>query len=657
MVGTETEAMRTQEPRRRRPARVVLIPVLGVLALAVAGAAIVAFATMGIRPDLERGRRALEDGRRALLAGDVGTADRAFIRARTSFARATSAAGSGLGTLADSVPVLGRTFDVATALADAGRHAAAAGLAITDGIGELPGGIDALAPTGGALPVDAFGELAGSLERAGAEAERAVRLVRSSPDSLLPGPVRDARDDALGRIEEIRRVLRTAGEVSRAFPVFAGVDRPRRYLFMAENPAELRGTGGLWGAFSIVQVEDGRFTFSRFRPVQSLPNLPPAAVSPPNPEYRTNYGQWGAPGYWPNINMTPDFPSAAKAALALWQAGGGEPLDGVLTANPFALRHLLTVTGPVRVTRPPLAVSADNVVPLLSNRAFARFPNSQIRKAVLGDVARAVFERFLGLDGRTIPRLRAIGRAVAEGHLKVYTAHGAMESALVGAGLDRGLPRSDAAPGDFLGVVVNSGAGGKVDFFSRRTIRHDVRLLAGEAATASTSTTIENGAPTSGQPRYVIGPHVGEAGDNIPLVAVYCGNGCGLLEARRDGDRIRVFEGSELGYRMYRDYFTIPSGERRTLEVWTKTEGAWSGDALSGTYRLRVFGQTTIRPTEVDIRVEAPPGMTFTGWTDGIRVRNGVATWRGTLGDGTTLELQFEAPSLPVRVWQVLTPF
>ena len=30
-------------------------------------------------------------------------------------------------------------------------------------------------------------------------------------------------------------------------------------------------------------------------------------------------------------------------------------------------------------------------------------------------------------------------------------------------------------------------------------------------------TTIENGAPTSGQPSYVIGPRIGRAGDNIPL--------------------------------------------------------------------------------------------------------------------------------------------
>ena len=39
-------------------------------------------------------------------------------------------------------------------------------------------------------------------------------------------------------------------------------------------------------------------------------------------------------------------------------------------------------------------------MPLLSNRAFARFPDPRRRKAVLGEAARAVVERFLGLDGR-----------------------------------------------------------------------------------------------------------------------------------------------------------------------------------------------------------------------------------------------------------------
>jgi Protein of unknown function (DUF4012) len=643
------------EPRRWRARRVVWVLVVA-LVLGAAGAAIVGVATLGLTADLEGGRRALESGRRALMAGEVADATAAFEEARRAFAGATTEAGSGLGPIAGGVPLLGRTFDVAAALADAGRHAAGAGLTISGGIERLPGGVEALAPTKGALPTEAFASLADSLAEARSEAARAVELVRSSPGSWVVGPVEDARRRALDGIEEIEGLLGSARALARGLPAFAGVGEPRRYLFMAENPAELRGTGGLWGAYSVVRVSGGRFEFSSFRPVQSLGNVSPDAVPAPNPDYRRNYDQWGGAGYWLNVNMTPDFPSAARAALSLWEARGGKPLDGVLTADPFALRDLLSVTGAVRIPRPALTVNFDNVVPILSNRAFALFPSSQIRKAVLGEVARVIFGRFLALDGRAIPRIRAIGRAVAEGHLKIYAAEGGFQEDLVAAGLDRGLPPPEGPQTDLLGVVVNSGSGGKVDFFSKRTVRHEVTLLpAGSRATTVTS--IENGAPTSGQPRYVIGPHVGNAGDNIPLVAVFCGERCRLTGAERDGRRTSVFAGSELGYPFYRDYFTIPSGDTAVYEVRTETPGSWTGDAFRGSYRLVILGQTTIRPTDARVRIRAPEGMSFTGWSDGIRVNGDVATWEGTLGNGVTLELTFEAPSLPVRLWRVLTPF
>lgn len=646
--------MRTRgELRRRRLLRAALVLVVAILSLG-AAAATVAVATLGLRDELERGRRHLEAGRRALLDGRVRDATAAFQAAHRAFADAETDAASGAGPIAERVPLLGRTFDVAAALADAGGHAAEAGIAITRGIGRLPGGIEALAPTGGVLPIEAFAFLSTSLEDARVHAARAVRAVGSSPNSIIPGQARDARHQALEGVEEIEHQFGVAEAMARGLPRFAGVDEPRRYLFIAENPAEQRGTGGLWGAYAIVRVDGGRFSFSRFRPIQSLRNLPPEDVSPPNPDYGRNYDQWGGGGYWLNMNMTPDFPSAARAALTAWEAIGGEPLDGLMTADPFALRDLLTVTGTVRVTQPPLAVDQRNVVPLLSNRAFALFPNSTVRKSVLGDAAKAVFERFLALDGQAVPRLRAIGRAVGEGHMKVYTVDPGMQETLVEAGLDGGL----SAPGaDLLGVVVNSAAGGKVDFFARRSIRHDVTLLSHSASTASTETTIENGAPTSGQPAYVIGPHIGRAGDNIPLVSVFCGQGCRLASAERNGERISVFTGTELGYPFYQDYFTIPSGETGVFEVRTRTTGSWRGDALGGSYRLVILGQTTIRPTTASVRIQAPPGMRFTEWSEGVRIQDDVATWTGTLGDDVELDLSFEAPPLPVRVWRALTPF
>jgi Protein of unknown function (DUF4012) len=622
-----------------------------ILLVLLGGTAVVAIGALGLREDLREGRASLEMGRRALFDGRIPEAVASLEDARDRFRSASTSARSGLPAVGGAIPILGRSLDVMRALADAGRRTAEAGLTIVTAIDQLPEGIEGLMSPEGVIAFDAMETVGGAVTEAEADVAAAVDTLRSSPAGLLPGPVGDARTLALGRLDELEELMGISGDLTTALPSLAGAEGPRRYLFFAEDPAELRGTGGIWGAFAIVRAEGGRFSFSRFRPIQTLPNLELGVVPPPTHEYLTNYGRYGAPGYWLNANMTPDLPSAAQVALDSWEAIGREPLDGVVTADPFALRDLLTVTGRIHVEIPPIDLTHENIVPLLSNRAFALFPDPVERKAVLGEAARAVLDRFLSIRGRTVPKLRALGRAVSEGHLKIFASDGSVGSALGRAGVDGSL---DADGGDLLSVIVNSGSGGKVDFFSRRTIRHEVTLLPGRSSVSTTSVTIQNDAPASGQPKYVIGPHRGDAGDNIPLVALFCGRRCELVRAERDGERRSLREGSELGYRFYRDYFTIPSGRERTLEVTTESPGTWTGDTGGGSYRLTVVGQTTIRPTMATVVIHAPPGTRFTSWSDGVTVAGDEASWSGVLGDAMTFELSFERRPLLTRLWDAL---
>jgi hypothetical protein len=649
--GNVTDACLGGRPTSSRPGRrgrrAAIALLIAFVVIAAVGVSVVA--ALDLRGPLLEGRAALESGKRALLAGRFDEAVESFEGARVRFDAARERAASGPAAIAARVPILGRTIRVLAALADAASLSAEAGVTVSSAVRDLPGGLDGLISSDRTISLAGTAALSAALAAAADDVAAAAQRMRSSPGSFLPGPVASARRLAIDQLEGLEDQLGSAVSLSGALPSFAGADGLRRYLFLAENPAELRGTGGLWGAYAIVQARAGRFTFSRFRPIQSLDNLPPKQVPAPNPDYRRNYGQYGAPGYWLSLNMTPDLPSAATAALSAWRSTGHSPLDGVITADPFALRELLTVTGRVRVPAPTFSLTAENVVPLLTNRAFARFSDPAQRKAVLGEAARAVLERFLRLEGRAVMQLRALGRAISEGHLKLFSVDPAVQSAFTRAGVDAGL---HADGGDLMAVIVNSGAGGKVDYFATRTVRHEVLLLPGGGAAATTSVTIENDAPTSGQPAYVIGPHVGEAGDNIPLIAVYCGSGCRLVRAERDGRPISLRTGSELGFRFFRDYFTIPSGRERTLTVSTEVPNAWDGSTSSGSYRLSVLGQTTIRPTEAVIRFLAPAWMRFTGGSEGVTFDGDRAIWSGVVGDRLELEVSFEQLPLFVRLWR-----
>jgi uncharacterized protein DUF4012 len=653
IIATEAETDLQSAPSRRHPGRTILVATVGVVIAAILAGGLITFVVgSAMRHDLIRGRARLIAGRDALVAGTLEQAIADFEQAGDRFDAAGDRARAWPAAFTARMPVLGRTIDVLRSLADAASTSAATGIGIARGLQELPGGIDALISPDGSVSVNDIKALGRLLENARRGTVKALRTVESSPSGLVPGPVSRARTEAIDEIQGSRDLVRAARILTGAFPSLAGVTNPRRYLFFAENPAELRGTGGLWGAFALVDARDGRFSVSRFRPVQALPNLPPRTVPVPFPEYRRNYGEYGAPGYWVNVNMTPDFPSAARAALAAWEATGRPPLDGVITADPFALRELLLVTGPVRSQLRGIIVTSDDVVPFLTNEAFGRFTDPAQRKVILGEAARAVVERFLVMDEGAMARLRAIVTSVSDGHLKIYASDPTAQAALALSGVDAGM---HANGGDLAAVIVNAGAGGKIDYFSTRTIRHDVELVPGGGSRTTTAVTIENDAPTTGQPRYVIGPFVGRAGDNIPLVAVYCGRGCRLIRAERDGQPVKLGAGEELGLRFFRDYFTIPSRHERTLTVTTDVPRAWDDAGSHGMYRLTFVGQTTIRPTHALIRVHAPTGMRFTDGPDEVTLAGDVATWRGVLGDRLQLDLTLEKEPLLVRAWQSIT--
>lgn len=640
-------------PRRRWLRRILLAVVgLGVLLAAVVGASLLA--TTGLRRDLDAGAHAMRDGRRAISYGNLDGARDAFDEAAGRFDDAAAAAHDGPAGIVGTLPILGRNVDVAEGVSLAGRELADAGTGLVDAVSTLPGGLGSLAPSNGQLPLDEIASLGDEFASAAAHADRATELIDATPSTLLMRRVAEARFEAQRDASRASDALDAGTDLLDALPAFAGAEGPKRYFFVAESPAEARGTGGLWGAYAIVTADQGKFSFSEFQPIQRLPDVPPGDVPPPNPDYRRNYDQYGGAGFWRNMNLTPDFPSAARAVLATYEIVEGQRLDGVISADPFALAQLLDVTGPTEVPGLGVTIDAGNVVDFMTNEAYVRFQgNSLERKGLLGMVAGDAFERFLGMDEHGIGRLRAVAQAVADGHLKIYTTDPTMQDGLATAQVDGALSAPD---GDMVAVVVNSRSGSKVDYYARRSVDYDVALGGALEAIGTTTVAIHNEAPDHGVPGYVIDPLAegGEPGDNIALVTVSCPDPCDLIEAQRNGEDRGMRVGSELGFPWYQDFFTIPSGETGTLRLVTRREGVWRGDSSGGSYRLTLLTQTTVKPTEVSVTIHAPEGTRITWTSEEMSVDGATAVWRGTPGPRLDLQVRFSAP-LPLRWWRNAT--
>ena len=607
-------------------------------------AALEAMTLVRMRGDLQAGRRALEGARRSLLAGDIDTARSDFAQAGIHFGSATRIANGFAGKSAAALPAVGNTVDLARGLSEAGSDLAAAGIDLSGALGSLPDGIDSLAPSGGRLPLDAYASILPSLRAAEAETASAAQVLDEAPTSFTVGPALDALWDARLATQQASQALSAARELMEGLPSFAGEGGERRYLVVAQNPAELRGTGGIWGAYAIMTFRDGRLSISDTAPIQTLADPPAAEVPAPSKDYARNYDQFGGAASWHNLNMTPDFPSAAQAALANYRAGQGTQLDGVIAVDPYAFKSMLAVTGGVSIPGVSGRLNVTNVVNFTTNEAYSLFPSPKDRKIVLGAVAAGVLQRFLGVRGSGIPRLRALGDAVSGGHLLVYSTNRAFQDGLETAGA---AGRFWAPPdSDVAAVTVNNASGSKVDYYAVRAVSYDVRLGAAHDAVADLTAQIDNHAPTSGQPKYVIGPfvHGSQPGDQIPLITAWCHDPCSLVSARRDGRKVTVAPGTENGVAWYRDYRTIPAGQTGSFAITTRTTDAWTGNSSGGTYRLTFYGQPTIRPTTLNVSIAAPDGMQIAWTSTPMTVDGSMATWSGDPGAELTLEVRFRAP-------------
>lgn len=493
---------------------------LGITLLAVLGGLIV-LGGVALAPALEarslllEARGAMEEGRESLLAGDVDAAEAAFGRAKETFRRAQDQIRNPLLRAASYLPFLGRTPDTVEAIAVAGELVASAAGDTTSALEGFSGGSGSLAPQDGAIPVWSISDMGTLLRRASGSVARADAELDASESSLLLPSVGEARIEFAEQLEDADRLLRAASALADGLPEFLGSSGTRSYFFGAQSPAELRGTGGLIGAYSILTVKDGRLDFGPFAPVQTLDTRSPNEISPPNPSYGERYDRFGGAGFWLNINMTPDFPSAAAAIERLYEAVEGEELDGTIVADPFALQALVAASGPVPVKGTGVTLTAENTVQVLAHDAYAEFADPAVRKRVLGDSARLVFERFLLETAGADPAAatRTLVEVAADGHVLLHAADPEIQRAFEISGA-AGKLRDPV--GDFLGVFSSNAAGNKADFYLEPEISYEVQLGEDGSATGTASVQLRNQAPTGGEPPTVIGPFDArfEAGEN-----------------------------------------------------------------------------------------------------------------------------------------------
>ncbi len=271
------------------------------------------------------------------------------------------------------------------------------------------------------------------------------------------------RSSYLRQLTEITDQLSTAQRVAQVLPQILGAEGPRRYFMGFLVNAEARGTGGLLGSYAILDVKDGKLSFSRFGDHNELKD---ALITP---ELAAALPTATPTGGWTATTASAHFPTVGKTWLDLWKMQFGETLDGAIATDPIGLSYLLRATGPVKANNGE-DITADNVVEKLESTAYLRYGDGDQapRKDYLLDIAEKAAGVIVGA-GDPKALLDAVQAAARDNRVRVYLARPPEQAVVAGTELSGELP----APGRPLAyVVVQNYAQNKMEYYLKREVTY-----------------------------------------------------------------------------------------------------------------------------------------------------------------------------------------
>ena len=366
------------------------------------------------------------------------------------------------------------------------------------------------------------------------------------------------------------RLVTTADRAARLLPGMLGANGPRTYLVLFQNNAEVRATGGMPGAYVVIKADKGTIKIADQGTASADLRVFDSPVQPLSADMMALYTD--LPGIFPaDINLTPDFPTAAGLARAMYRKRSGVAVDGVMATDPVALSYLLRVTGPVKIPEGEPLTSGNAVRALLSE-AYAKYPNSADQDAYFAGAARAIFEALIKGRGNPMGILQELAHSAGERRLLAWSADPKEEAVIGGTVLEGRLPEDDQMR-PTVGIFLNDGTGAKLSYY----LNQSAALSVGNCETDGTrelhlKLTIRSSAPKSGLTASVTGLALsGDPYTSRTNVMIFSPTGGGVVSVTRNGKELEFGTGIERDRGVGVLTVDLPPGMTRTYDIAIQT--------------------------------------------------------------------------------------
>jgi hypothetical protein len=282
--------------------------------------------------------------------------------------------------------------------------------------------------------------------------------------STLSVPVVKQLTGAFGvNFDSVKDELRAVVE---AGPILAGGDSPKKYLVAFQNSAEARGTGGILGAYALIEVDKGSVKVLRTgsnAPLYGI-SLQEIPVEVPK-EFLKLYGK--NPAILQNSNLSPHFPYGAEIWLGLWKTEFGEDLDGVIAVDPTALSYILKATGPITL-KSGEQITSDNVVEQTLKTAYKKYEaDNNARKQYLVDIMNAASVKLTSGQYSKVTMAKGLRDGILANRILIYSLNKDAQSTLSKVRLG-GFMRTK--PNNEFRTVIQNIDASKLDYYLDRDV-------------------------------------------------------------------------------------------------------------------------------------------------------------------------------------------
>ena len=453
----------------------------------------------------------------------------------------------------------------------------------TDGIEPLltvSDSLDQLLPQDGAIDLD----VVTGLQEPVAQAQEAFAAADEELNTLDPsgyvGRFRMKFDEFRGQVSQADNAMSAARTTADVLPTMLGSEGERNFILAFENNAEIRATGGLPSAMSLIRADDGQLEIAR----QASSSDFGYTGEPVLPLTETELELWDEHigTFVQNTNLTADVPRASDLMRAQWEnVFPRDEIDGVLWIDTVTLGYVLDATGPVTVDG--IEITAANVVDELLHNVYLRLEDPADQDKFFADVASAAFARFTqGLDGSTA-LVRALHRAADERRVFVHSYDDAEQSELTGTAVAGELVTDPEVAEPQINVTLNDTTGAKMSYFLRYEVDVTATSCSSDTQSFSAKARLESVAPDdAGElPDYVTGAEQFgvDAGSQVVTVQIIGPVGGTVTDVELNARKLDAIEVVQDGRPLSMLYVQLDPGQTVDLSWRMRGGEGQTGDA------------------------------------------------------------------------------